>query len=531
MKKGVLIYILFSVLVWGLGACGDFLEEYSQNQRYATTAQDLDELLRGECFMQTPNISSNTQETMGFSSGLGMNYPWLHVMDDDAEEVVVGGLPSTSSYPRNVLGSFYHWASDPFVTLENAQYRDNDWERFYKSIGVLNSIIYMADEFRSKEEDLELLNRVEGEARFLRAGYYFLLVNIYGMPYNKVTASRDAGVPLKITEHIEDKYFSRSSVEAVYVQIVKDLERAVVCLKGITPSSTLRVGEVAANALLSRVYLYMEKYEECIAAADEVMAGTYSVVDLNGWTAGQNVISWTSPETIFTQGGNAVAGTFLNYSTAWVLQNGSYVQQNQSLSYQVSEDLLACYADGDLRRTAFFKNSLHAFIPDKYKTWTNYNDEDEIGADFLIRLPEVILNKAEALAMLTRDGDAKTELEKLRSKRFAAAPAVTETGGALIDFIREERRRELCFEGHRWFDLRRYAVNSIRPLPDNFTIRHRNNAYEANSQTWYEDGYYELNAYAKDRAAWIIPIPNYAIEFNRGELQNEIRPNRELQRN
>ena len=185
--------------------------------------------------MQTPNISSNTQETMGFSSGLGMNYPWLHVMDDDAEEVVVGGLPSTSSYPRNVLGSFYHWAYDPFVTLENAQYRDNDWERFYKSIGVLNSIIYMADEFRSKEEDLELLNRVEGEARFLRAGYYFLLVNIYGMPYNKVTASRDAGVPLKITEHIEDKYFSRSSVEAVYVQIVKDLERAVVCLKGITP--------------------------------------------------------------------------------------------------------------------------------------------------------------------------------------------------------------------------------------------------------------------------------------------------------
>lgn len=49
MKKGVLIYI-FGVLALGLGACGDFLEEYSQNQRYATTAQDLDELLRGECF-------------------------------------------------------------------------------------------------------------------------------------------------------------------------------------------------------------------------------------------------------------------------------------------------------------------------------------------------------------------------------------------------------------------------------------------------------------------------------------------------
>ena len=105
MKKRVLIYI-FSVLALGLGSCGDFLEEYSQNQRYATTAQDLDELLRGECFMQSPTPSSNTQETMNFSSGLTMNYPWLHVMDDDAEEFVDGGLSSTSNYPRNVLGSF-----------------------------------------------------------------------------------------------------------------------------------------------------------------------------------------------------------------------------------------------------------------------------------------------------------------------------------------------------------------------------------------------------------------------------------------
>ena len=204
---------------------------------------------------------------------------------------------------------------------------------------------------------------------------------------------------------------------------------------------------------------------------------------------------------------------------------------SQALSFQASEDLLQCYAAGDLRRTAFFKSSLHAAIPDKYKTWVDYNDTDEVGMDFLIRLPEVILNKAEALAMLNRDGEAKTELEKLLSKRFAVAPSVTETGEALIDFIRDERRRELCFEGHRWFDLRRYAVNSIRPLPENFRIRHQNNDYEANSMTWYENGYYELNAYTQDHAAWIVPIPNYAIEFNRGELQNEIRPNRELIRN
>ena len=273
MKKRVLIYIL-SVFTLGCVSCGDFLDEYSQNQRYAETAQDLDELLRGECFMAFQSrYYVSSQETMSYSSGLTMIYPWLHVMDDDAEEFVSGGLPYTDSYPRNVLGSFYHWGADPFLTLENTQYKDNDWEKFYKNIGVLNSIIYMADDFRSKEKDIELLNRVEGEARFLRAGYYFLLVNIYGMPYCKATASKDAGVPLKIAEHVEDKYFSRSSVESVYSLIIADLQRAAVCLKGITPSSTLRVGETAANALLSRVYLYMENYEACNAAANEAMGG------------------------------------------------------------------------------------------------------------------------------------------------------------------------------------------------------------------------------------------------------------------
>lgn len=528
MKKRILTYI-FGILTLGLGSCGDFLEEYSQNQRYAQTAQDLDELLRGECFMTFQTYySSSTQETMTHSDGLSMNYPWLHVMDDDVEEFVVGGLPYTSNYPRNVLGSFYRWGSDPFLTLENFQFRDNDWERFYQYIGVLNSIISMADNFRSKGEDPEALDRVEGEARFLRAAYYFLLVNIYGMPYCKASASQDAGVPLKITEFVEDKYFSRSSVEAVYRQIVEDLRRAAVCLEGTVPASTLRVSCAAANALLSRVYLYMEAYEECIEAANKVMAESYSLMDLNDWTSGENVISWKSPETIFTQGGNSVVLTFLNYSTDWNHPNPDYTYPSQALSFQVSEDLLFSYEEGDLRKTAFFRSSLHATLPDKYKTWTSYNDDDEIGADFLIRLPEVILNKAEALAMLNRGEEAKIELEKLRSKRFATVPPIEETGKALIDFIRVERRRELCFEGHRWFDLRRYAVNSIYPLPEDFTIRHQHNDLEANSLTWYENGYYELNSYAKDKAAWIIPIPNYAIEFNRGELQNETRLNKEL---
>lgn len=526
MKKVFLLYLC--VLFIGLASCDDFLEEYSQNQVYAETAQDLNELLIGECFMSAQRVYVSNQGTMS-TTGIIYNYPWLHVMDDDSEEFLVGEVALSVASLRNVLGAFHHWKSDPFSTLENKQYKDNDWERFYGYIAVLNSIIYRADELRSKEKDIELLDKVEGEARFLRAGYYFLLVNIYGKPYCKATANKDGGVPLKISEVIEDKYFSRDPVGAVYAQMVTDLKRATTCLENVVPVSSLRVSSAAAQALLSRVYLYMEEYELAVTAADEVLADSYDVLDLNNWSAGKNVIYRNSLETIFTQGGNSIPVTFLNDSVSpW---NGD---DRRASSYQVSDDLLACYDPSDLRRNAFFKFSAktRATLPSKYRTWNVADDKEQVGEDFLIRLPEVILNKAEALAMLKRDDEAKIELQKIRSKRFKAADLkpVIETGEDLVNFIREERRRELCFEGHRWFDLRRYAVNSIYPLSRDFSIKHQSYSYEANTQTWYVDGYYELNSYADDEAAWIVPIPNYAIEFNKGSLQNEIRPTRDPKR-
>ncbi len=81
--------------------------------------------------------------------------------------------------------------------------------------------------------------------------------------------------------------------------------------------------------------------------------------------------------------------------------------------------------------------------------------------EYVIRLPEILLNKAEALAALGRNEEAINTIQELRKKRFRPEhlTAITETGAGLVQFIREERRRELCFEWHRWFDLRRYAVN------------------------------------------------------------------------
>ncbi len=87
---------------------------------------------------------------------------------------------------------------------------------------------------------------------------------------------------------------------------------------------------------------------------------------------------------------------------------------------------------------------------------------DDVGDMFLLRLSEVYLNKAEALAALDRPGEARNILQEFRKTRFKPSelPPVNATGAALVNTIRDERRLELCLETHRWFDLRRYAVNS-----------------------------------------------------------------------
>ena len=146
---------------------------------------------------------------------------------------------------------------------------------------------------------------------------------------------------------------------------------------------------------------------------------------------------------------------------------------------------------------------------------------------FAIRLPEAYLNKAEALACLHRDAEAIATLDELRALRFSPKDfkATDKSGDDLINFIRDERRRELCFEGHRWFDLRRYAVNSVCPFEKE--IRHI--SYLNTNGTVSTEGVYVLQPYSQDKAAYVLPIPQDAIDFNKGNLSNEVRPERPIQ--
>ncbi|RXK86778.1 RagB/SusD family nutrient uptake outer membrane protein [Filimonas effusa] len=511
-----------------LSSCSKFLEEYSRDQRYVQTPEDLDKLMIGEAFINPLSLTISSQATMStLASDDGITLPWLHVMDDDCEQFAVNFTETEKLTSLYMLGNFHNWMQAPNVDVLKKTWVDVAWRKIYKRIGALNSIIFQAEEMVKNGNKSSILNRVIGEGYFLRAYYYFNLQNVYGSPYRKQTAASDEGVPVKVSEKVEDKYFSRSSNEVVYNQIIADLDKAAEAFNDYNPGTRVRVGIAAVKALQSRVYLYTEQYDKVLDAAKDIETLGYDFLDLNQYVANTSFTKRSSPETIFTMGSNEMPAVFANDSLS--AYNGD---DNRASCFKASGDLLNQFATNDLRRTAFFRRSTknQAWLPAKYRTWTTYNDPEQVSCLFYIRYAEVVLNRAEALAMLGSDDLARTELQKLRSKRFANASIadLPQSNQALVDFIRAERRRELCFEGHRWFDLRRYGVNSKYPLADNFTIRHPNYTYDASSKTYVPSGAFELKSIKMDAAAWQAPIPDYAIEFNQGALTNPVRPVRNV---
>lgn len=519
MKKQ--LFLLIAVLV-ACSSCKKFLSEYSQNSTYTESVQDLDELMIGECYANMSylfNPAGQVAQGMAKPGDDNDFMPWIHVMDDDSQEYATGRTELFAfRNPFVELAGFHRWQTNPFNNALNNTLANISFKKLYRHIAVINSVLFQIPKIREKGGDPFALKRIEGECYFLRAQYYLMLVNLYAVPYSKSSASTDPGVPLKITEYVDDQQFTRASVGQVYDLITSDLIRAGESLDGIKQASKYRANQVAAFALLSRVYLYTEAYEKAIEYASKVMDDRhYVVMDLNGYTDGTSFTYKDSPETIFTHG---------NHTMHWVTADDYLVgtKFGYNGSYSVSDELMQKYEANDLRPKAFFKLST---IGKKTICWKLRNQIDGVVSDiYLIRFPEVLLNKAEAEAMLGRDGEAKITLQELRTNRFSASnlQSVTVSGNELIQFIREERRRELCFEGHRWFDLRRYAVNSIYPTQK--SIDHV--ALESNNYTYTASGYYQLKPYNEDKAGYVIPIPDYEIDINKGSIVNLQRPARTL---
>ena len=432
--------IILVLAVAGLSACSSFLKEESQSEVIPKTVSDFSELLLGSGY---PRIGTGASPSITFVCLLDDDcaFNTKNWSDDDQVETsqAITPLPIYSWQPD--MADFNGYGAEINATASATSYA-----QFYNKILGCNAVLDFIDEAIGTQQERD---RVKAEALAVRALLYFQLVNLYGEPYNH---NKDAlGVPLKLDSDLSDMFIKRATVKEVYEDlIVPDLVEAARLMDPLTiVRGNFRVNQPAIHIILSRVYLYMEKYEECIAEVQKAIEQGIVMVNMV-----------TSLETMYNddtllRGYPSVA--YSNPEVEWLFGLGVAFNDN---AYPVakSEEFQAIWDKDNDRR--YYAN---AFLPD---AWGDIITTKPRGTTTrfgqCVRGPEAYLNRMEAYALSGQEGLALSELNAFRSMRITGHTNESFSGQALLDEIRLERRKELCYEGHRWFDLRRQGMPEIR---------------------------------------------------------------------
>jgi starch-binding outer membrane protein, SusD/RagB family len=318
--------------------------------------------------------------------------------------------------------------------------------------------------------------RYKGEAHFLRALAYHDLVKVYGYEPGMEVASFNLGVILRTTPTTSvsdaDKR-ARSTNEEVYTQIESDLLNAIALLPAeadfiastTVPAQqwaanerTFRASKASAKALLARVYLFWGRYAQAATLATEAMAETQAVLATAAGYATSFANVTRNPESLFEL--NVLSADWstvdgVNNSLASITTSNA--ASNSQFAVGASAELVAAYEAGDVRRNLIVNNAGR----NEMRKWTGEkgNFLENIP---LIRRSEMLLIVAEGNARSGNDPAAQTAINTLRTNRGLAA--TTATGATLTNLIMNERRVELAFEGHRFFDLKRLGMNIVKPV-------------------------------------------------------------------
>lgn len=380
------------------------------------------------------------------------------------------------------------------VVADNSSIQDL-WAENFRVVVAANAVIkyvpLVEDEAFTDAERAQYV----AEAKFLRALINFQLVNLFGQPYN-LDNGASLGIPIVLEPYEgEITYPTRATVNEVHQQIFTDLQEALPDLLtagdfGAAEMARGRATQGAARALMARLHLYRGEYGEAadlagdvIDDADYVLAGNHNFYDAN------------SPEDVFTIQ-NSATDNGATSSGGWASYYNSSTYGGRG-DCPFSPDLIAAFEEepGDARFALSRSDGAgEPLFTTKFPDGTTNADNAPI-----IRVTEMYLTRAEALAEL--DGvnaeslDLMNELrERANLSTWDAADFATDE--AFIEAILNERRKELCFEGHRRMDLLRKG-KSLRTSGNGAGISAPGDPYI------------------------ILPIPQRARDVNPGLDQND----------
>lgn len=388
------------------------------------------------------------------------------------------------------------------------------WSGYYSGIKDLNIQLAGFENITpATPAETDSLNRYKGDAHLARAYYYHRLIVRWGKSYEPGTAASDPGVPL-VTAYDAYAKPARASVKEVYDQILADITAAKTLLGNITGrQGATRFTADAALALEARVKLDMQDWPGAKAAADALITSNrYPLIN----TATDMLAMWKNDlgrEVIF-QSKVSKPAELANANSIYlglIAQTGRFQPD-----FIPSQWVVDMYADNDIRKNVYFERKnltiLGAAFSDiwlvnKYQgnpdlftaATTNYQHAPKV-----FRIAEMYLISAEAGARAGA-GTAAAALITLNELRVARGllPEVGLTGTALFNAVKDERFRELAFEGFRLDDLKRWKEGFTRRSPQNENTITRGEFYQGLSIT--------ANA---EKFVWGLPTNDYTINTN-----------------
>lgn len=356
-----------------------------------------------------------------------------------------------------VLGDL--WADNVFIAAQNSgRYTDYNnlsfvvnngnalglWTNAYTSILRANNIINS-----NTLAETENVKQIKGEAYAIRALSYFTLVRFYAKPFTDTP--NGPGVPI-VLEYNPNATPPRSTVSEVYQLINSDLNTAYGLVNKFTNSS--QFSKYAIKGLQAKVYLAQGDYTNAKAAAlDVINNGGFTLLGVSNYKA-----FWENPairtdklETLFEVSSDAVGNAGFDALSYFYSRNGNYGDA------VASRELYDLYNDSDIRKTLLFpaiRSGQNVVYSDKFSAIVGDRSDTKV-----VRLSELYLIAAEA-SFAGNETEARTYLNTLLKNRGESETILN--GSSLFEKIITERRKELAFEGERYFDLQRLKRDVVR---------------------------------------------------------------------
>ncbi|CAG5012036.1 SusD-like protein P25 [Dyadobacter sp. CECT 9275] len=370
----------------------------------------------------------------------GNSYVFGEIASDNTIAVASGSVTDQDEFDR-----FYIKTTNPFIS--------GRWNDGYSVIARYNTIL---DKIGGVTMDETLKNRYIGEIKFLRAVVYFTLVRTFG----------DIPLILKPVATPDEGYaFGRNPQAEIYAQIEKDLTEAEAILPvSYTGADLGRATKGAAKAYLGKVYLTQKKFAPAAAKLKEVIAlNVYAL--LPSYADVFKVSNKNNKESVFdVQYKSGGAGEGNSWPNSFAPQNSgnAVIAFGGDGNNQPTADIINAYEPGDLRKdvsvASSYVNAAGQVIPDKFikKYYDVPVAKNDNGNNIpLIRYADVLLMYAESLNETSYQTEALDYLNLVRTRAGLAKKTAADIPDqqAFRLAVEQERRVELAFEGHRWFDL------------------------------------------------------------------------------